>query len=372
MFSTNYCANEWLLTLDSILQRMLITLSYSAVDRGTLAVKGLTLSNELSQWACMLFFILIAFKVQALQGVHKVWIMLAAQSFSSSLPLPQEPSGSLILPSVLMYFGMAATIMTYLQGIARGHVLNDVVEETQQFIILFVSARGLVRFQAMQQQRALGFVSLVYVLLPSALLDAVSPSLFVQIVDRLANRGLVLWLISEIQQFTGLSVLFPNIFFFLSLLAWNPFGKQSTRAQACMDVFALYTTRELIRILQLKIPHHLLCILALLTILIWTLIILKSYDTLFTASVQTNFFFSMVSMGVGMLFTDFLDEWTRGWFNNSIEWILIYFVMLMLLDAASQRLQRAKPSSEVAVHLNIAHSDSLLGLPQVDDAQGAH
>ena len=163
-----------------------------------------------------------ALKCKQLEGLQNVLIMITAYSFSAGVPLPQEPSGQLVLPAVLVYFGLSATLMRLgYVVLTRDEASGSTVEKIISWVVLFVGARGLVRFQALQQQEILGVLSAVYLLFPTEKMRRKTApnsegNFFVQIVECLLNRCVVLWLMNKLESFTGMSSIFPSVFFFSS------------------------------------------------------------------------------------------------------------------------------------------------------------
>ena len=226
--------SQWLCTLGALTDRLVISTSYSALGQGSLFIQRISYTESAKnvfQVMCAFLFFLFAVRFKTLQGLQNVLIMIAAQSFSAGMPLPQEPSGSLVLPAIAVYFALVALGMACAMQRATD---KTVMSTTTQYVSLFVAARGLARVQAIKQQDALGVLSFIYLMLPPWPQQGDTALFyFVQNADCLANRGLVIWLIAKIQIFTGVSSLFPNIIFFLALLMCNPL-RNAPRLQNCM------------------------------------------------------------------------------------------------------------------------------------------
>ena len=302
--------------------------------------------------------------------------MIAAQGFSSGLPLPQEPSGMLVLPAILVYCSLSAVVMeyTYRFGLIKDEK-DTATSKTIQYLVLFVGARGLARFQALRQSGILGVISVVYLVLPSQLTDIKHQDksmldFFVQIVDCIANRGVVLWLIGQIESFTGVSSLFPNIFFFLGVLMWNPLARVA-KLTTCASVFTFFTARQIVQVLQRRLSDA-VCAVLLTSILVCVLL---NGD-------NTSVFVNMLVLSSGVIFTNWLEKWIRNWSQES-DWMIVYLVVFVILEAVGKKIkeqiknttkeeeQQGAMILEVATS-GIAHHHALLGLPIVDDASGSH
>jgi ABC-type enterochelin transport system permease subunit len=121
----------WLTTISCLMDKLLIACSYSAMNQGNKMIAKMSYSassKEIFQIMCTILYFLVAVRVSAHEGLQNVLIMIAAKSFSAGVPLPQEPSGSLVLPAVLVYFATAALIMEYAYraGVKRDN--NDTVK----------------------------------------------------------------------------------------------------------------------------------------------------------------------------------------------------------------------------------------------------
>ena len=128
----------WAIVLNNLIDRLLITASYSALSQGSSAIKPITTpTKDMFPMVCSLIFLMVAVRLSCVTGLQDTFIMLAAQCFSAGVPLPQEPSGVLVLPSILLYFGMAALIMRYFHQTGS---CEDITSKTTQYVVLFVCA----------------------------------------------------------------------------------------------------------------------------------------------------------------------------------------------------------------------------------------
>ena len=394
-------AASWLTAIDSLMDKLLISTSYSALSQGSqllLRVSVAASTKDIFQMACTFLFFMIAVRSKTLDGLQNVLIMMAAQSFSSGVPLPQEPSGVLVLPAILLYFGAAAIIMDYAYTTSQKMQCSDdtATAKTVEYVVLFVAARGLARFQAIQQIEILGIVSLVYLLLPADLLlsfrrknslffsssstHSGAFGFFIKIVECLANRGIVLWLISKIQAFTGVSAIFPNLFFVLTLLMCST-TLQLQRLQNCAAVFTYYAGKQIVQGMQYQMNEAICsCLLGSITVCM-----LVNGDC-------SSPLFNMVLLGTGILLSSWLENWVKGW-SQTADWMAIYLLVFVILELVAHTVRRsidtrARSESSKLVdsshHNNImnaamdlavggiAHEQAMLGMPQVGDASGNH
>jgi len=352
--------SQWLRTLGAMTDRLVVSTSYSAVRQGSLYIQSVSYSESaksLFQLACAFLFLIFAIRSRTLQGLQNVLIMIAAQSFSAGMPLPQEPSGSLVLPAIAVYFALAALAMGCAIQMASD---KAIMTRTMQYISLFVTARGLARVQAIKQQNVLGILSFVYLMLPLSLQPSEDSSLsfFIQNVDCLANRGLVIWLIEKIQVFTGVSSLFPNVLFFLALLTCNPM-RNVPRMQNCIGVFTFYAAREIVQLMQQKMSAVVCCSL----LMTLSVCMIANGDAV-------SPLFCVITMSTGVLFTTWLEQWIRNWSLGS-DWMVIYLIVFVALESAGKYVKRNETKAEIIIEA-IGHHETMLGLPHVADASGAH
>ena len=394
----------WVVTMRDIIARLLISASYSALSQGNIALVPLsTTKNNIFPLVCSCLFMMIAMKTQTLEGLQNVFIMLAGQNVSSGIPLPQEPSGALVLPAIMVYFGAASMIMRYLHNnVSCRTQCMDITSKTMKYFILFATSRALARFQAIKQEEVLGLISLVYLLLPVNVLginpndeeeeaDDISTAVyFWRIVDCLANRGIAIWIIDKIQVFTGASSLFPNLFFLLAVSMWNPLARVAKLGD-CMGVFTFYAAREIVQIMQKKMSEA-VCLSFLSCLIICMTMRGDSSSTMMR----------MVVIGIGMIFSTWLERWVKNWSQTS-DWMIIYLIIFVCLEAIglslSKREEQIRGSMQqeatdddknnninndkiMMMDLNkeesgfmyggIAHEQAMLGLPLVIDSDGAH
>ena len=383
----------YLNTMSSILDRLLIAASYGALQKGTAVLGTLTVTaatRDIFQVASTFFFFLLAIKFRTLEGLQNVLVMICAQGFSASMPLPQEPTGILVLPAILLYFGGSALVMEYAYrfGLIKDNA-DTTTTKTIQYLVLFVGARGLARFQALAQNEILGVLSMIYLMLPAKLTSVQykpksALDFFVQIVDCLANRGIVLWLIAKIERFTGVSSLFPYIFFFLGVLMWNPVAR-APKLETCVSVFSFFTARQIVQLIQERLSD-VVCAVLLTSML--TCMLLNGDGS----SALAN----MVMVGLGVVFTNWLDKWIHNWSQHS-DWMIVYLLVFVILETVGRQVRRgvqtqlektaggSKKNEQTTILENsslsgassnlvaaIAHHHALLGLPRIDDASGSH
>ena len=369
---------QWPDVLANLIDKLLISTSYSALTYGSgllVQFSNASSSRDIFPMVCSVLFFTFALKFRTLEGLQNVCILMAAQKFSLGVPLPQEPLGVLVLPAVFVYFGTAAIIMEYTCKTGKSMLFKTgEAAKVCGYVVLFVGARALARFEAIKQTEILGVISVVYLLLPfePTLDDRGAIFHFVQITDCLANRGGVLWLIGKIQTFTGVSSLFPNIFFFLALLMWwNPLVRLP-RLQNCAGVFTFYTARKIVMLMQSHMSDAICCSL-LACVLVCIMVNMNANSPLL----------SMVTLGTGILLTSWLDKWVRTWSQNS-DWMAIYLLVFLILEILGDRFRPvaakhdgvldtvAKQHESNTVYAGIAHEQALLGLPSVADSSGSH
>ena len=104
-----------------------------------------------------------------LRGLQNVCAMLAGQALAFMVPVPLEPSGYLMVPTIVLYFGIIAGVGTALDlalnMLALPHPAEDAITAVfQQYLALFATTRAYVLFVAHQQERLLGLLCVVYLL----------------------------------------------------------------------------------------------------------------------------------------------------------------------------------------------------------------
>jgi hypothetical protein len=361
---------NWLNVLSTIGERMLIASSYSALTYGKAILKSIVVSDStqnLFAIASTCFFGFVALKCQQLRGLQNVLIMITADSFSAGVPLPQEPSGQLVMPAILVYFALSATLMRFgyvvlAHDTASGSTLERIIE----WVVLFVGARGLARFQALQQDEILGVLALAYLLFPTD--KYITPTqnsagnFFVQITECLLNRGMVLWMMKKIEAFTGISSIFPHVFFFLIVLMWAPV--RTGKFRECTGVFAYMTARKIVQGMQQKLSDSICCV-GLLSVLVCMMV---NGD-------ESSPLINMVILAIGVLTTSWIEKWVRNWSQHS-DWIIIYLVIFAALEIINDRVKAKEKRQQTTTILELSggipHHQALLGLPHIEDTSGQH
>jgi hypothetical protein len=364
---------KWALACAGVVDRLVVSMSYSALRLGGILIQQNTsvmAGGQSFGMVVSLLCVMLSMRVQRVKGLHSALLMLGGQQFSASIPLPQEPSGTLLVPAVLLYFAAGAVIMQYLCRVTPS---TSLAQESAGYFTFFMAARGLSRFQAMKQEAVLGILSMVCLLLPIPV-QAEENSIYAlglwrQTVECLANRGVVIWLIARIEIFTGVSSLFPNLFFFLALAMWNPFAKMA-RMQDCTSVFSFYGAMEIVRIMQEKM-RQIVCCSAMSCVLV-CIIMLPG---------ETSLVLRIWTMGMGVLATALLENWIRTW-SETGDWMIVYLLVFVALESMGGRLQGQSKDATVietggkdaeSKHDGtISHTQAHLGMPVVVDASGAH
>ncbi len=95
-----------------------------------------------------------------IEGLQSLCAILAAQGIMSTVPIPYEPSGYLVIPAVLLYFAVVCAVCFRL---SEGHA-NPVIE---QFVSLFASARALAYFKGANQMEEVGALSFAFLCIPT-------------------------------------------------------------------------------------------------------------------------------------------------------------------------------------------------------------
>lgn len=104
-----------------------------------------------------------------LRGLQNVCAMLAGQALAFMIPVPIEPSGYLMVPTIVLYFGIIAGVGTALDLALNMLALPRPAEDAitavfQQYLALFATTRAYVLFVAHQQERLLGLLCVVYLI----------------------------------------------------------------------------------------------------------------------------------------------------------------------------------------------------------------
>ena len=85
---------------------------------------------------------------------------MVAQGITTSLPIPYEPSGYLVIPSVLLYFAVVCAVCFRLSGGPADAVI-------EQFVSLFATVRALAYFKEANQIEEVGVLSFAFLCIPT-------------------------------------------------------------------------------------------------------------------------------------------------------------------------------------------------------------
>lgn len=157
-----------------------------------------------------------------LRGVQNVFALLAGQGLASLVPMPAEPGGYLILPAVLFYFGLIATVgwaldqcLRLTRASATAKLSDTFASVFEQYLSLFAVTRAAATFTDAGQDGALIVVSLAYMGLPEAVAPCGTvfaqrfaaagawPRYFVRNFESLAVRGTMLWVLARMASVAG-------------------------------------------------------------------------------------------------------------------------------------------------------------------------
>ena len=114
--------------------------------------------------------IAVAVYVPKLRGIQNVCAMLAGQALAFMVPVPFEPSGYLMVPTIGLYFGVIAGLGTVLDLSLDLFALSPATEDAvtsifQQYLALFATTRAYALFATRQQTALLGLLCVAYLLL---------------------------------------------------------------------------------------------------------------------------------------------------------------------------------------------------------------
>jgi hypothetical protein len=386
--SSSSISDIWISMIKSLLQRLLISTSYSAVSQ---IQKSLTLlpaysSRDLFALASLCVFSAVAICLKTSNhGFKGVFSMLAAQSLTSTLPIPQEQNSRLVLPGILLYFSSVSSLIWMMLVFFKPNDNNGNALETLNtivdYIVLFAASRGLARFKATYQMHALGIMSMVFLLFPRS---GKKESLgrwshqFLQVLECLAVRGVILWITSGIKSFTGVTGPLPILLLNWALLIWNPFTL-TTQFAECGGVLSLMSAQQSAELLQ-KYVHSSVGASVFLVLLSW----------LVHWSVCPHLVCNVCRLGISIAMTSWLEKWVREispWLERFFVYVVV-FVILEYLIRESEKYESIQVSEKETVlvecddinktsvtsenDMGIAHAQSMLGLPQVLDARGNH
>ena len=414
------------MVVDMVLERLLVSTSYSAVTQiSTLFQKSsIVVPNTIDIWSITIFFLLVLCVIITYfsRGLRNTSSMMAAQMLTNMLPIPQEQSGFLVVPGITLYFSIIASLVWIMHLYKSIFILfinknkNDTknkdnnstefLESIEQYMVLFAASRGLARFKAMNQIHLLGIISIIYIFWPSfdytkkaAPIDTEKSIkkkeedknekrlleenkwhvFFIRIVECLAIRGFLLWVSTEIQKTTGSSGTLGIVFWYWVLLFWNPFIATS-KFQACGDVLALMSVQQLMIYMQNKLKYNL-------SILSVFLCFLISFINM---NICPHSACTVCMIGASMSLTSWLERWIQE-INSKTEQFVLYLLIFQSVECLITSVKEEKEkqdknkdgillveSSSIkndGIHDNnskagITHEQTTLGLPQLSDAQG--
>jgi hypothetical protein len=301
-----------------------------------------------------------------LRGLQNVFAMLAAQGLAGVVPMPAEPAGYLMLPAVLLYFGVIAGVGWALDrclwltvtATAASDALTTVFE---QYLSLFATTRAMATFQSAGQGYALSMLSIVYVALPDEYAPSASQMTLaegastwirhlVHCVGGLAGRGAMLYVGGVLTQWAasgeGLLVLYLIAVY---LTATPTSGKLSD----CHSVLSLLCAQHAVVLLKGSLSEW---------ISVWTLVsgvaalvaVFSPTTTTTTTTTtaekedvggndnnknmapprrrreQEHVFADVCAFGVSLLLTADLERWLDG--SGALEAASTYLTVFALLE----------------------------------------
>ena len=244
-------------------EQVVITTGYSAGGMITDIILTPSAAYNRSQ-----LFILSAVGLTALFGsflssndpLQKMLYLVASSCVTNAVPLPEEPIGFLVGPSVLLFFccGACGTWALYRLSAVHSKTVpyaDQFVRGFVPFIIAFAVVRAMKRFKEKGHQRLMLYVTGLYIVLFPEMEGGDTKSwtrCLIKFLDSFACNGFVLTLTTYGPVATAASGLQLASVYILVLLALEMFGigRALKRADFCKDTFCFNVGQELLNGLQ--------------------------------------------------------------------------------------------------------------------------
>ena len=270
-------------------------------------------------------------------GLQDVLAMLAGQGISTLVPMPMEPSGYLVIPSVLLYLAVISSVAwavnhglgTHGAETLMGGALVTVLE---QYLSLFSVTRAVLAFTSAGQTYPLYALSIAYTLLVDA-----SPCnegewayFWLRNLNGVAMRGASAWLMTEVlrPQCTGEALLVLQIVC-VYLSGW------SARLEGIHAVISASTAQHLIQLLSVAGLSEQVCVCGLAT----TVCLLT-----LSAPYHTHMFADLCAFVASLLLTGAVDRWLG---SSLLAWEsgALYLVVFCSLEVLKRCLTTTNDSS---------------------------
>lgn len=331
-----------------------------------------------------------------LRGLQNVMGMLAGQGLVGLVPIPLEPAGHLVVPIILLYFGLIAALGRSIDGTVLassssagggGGALNAaIVTVFEQYTSLFAMTRALALLQSIQPPGTIGVLALVYVLLPAAIAPsgtASGPSTWSKHLFRytsdLAVRVGVLWIGAQFARLAAGDEEAVITLYLLAILATGASknnkdkkdkdkkdnkDNNNDKLAGCHSMFSLLCAQQLVAMLQTTQGAALsgttsACVLAAGVGLILA-------GSLRRFEQDEHIFGDVCAFGLSLILTGWLEDWLGS--SSPVEACTVYLGIFALLecvrsDAWSGAIMPAQGAAGLAVPIageNAAESLLLL------------
>jgi hypothetical protein len=270
-----------------------------------------------------------------LRGLQDVFAMLAGQGLCDLVPMPMEPSGYLVLPSVLIYLALLASVSW-----AVSHGLGAHGEETpmgaalttaiEQFLSFFSVTRAVQALKSAGQAYPLYVLSLAFTVLSDNYEEEEEEGRWTTCLRRnlegVAMRGVSAWLLTEVldAQHASSDALLVLQLTCVYLSGWTP------RLRGIHAVLSTNTARQLLRLLaEANLSEAArVCGLAAVT----TLFVLGAPE-------QTHVFADLCGYVASLLLTSVLE---RSWLVQDylLEAGSLYLVAFCFIEVLQRNVQR--------------------------------
>jgi hypothetical protein len=169
----------------ALISRLTCALGYSAYDLIRTSLPGEAGRKLLT--GLVPFFACGAIFCKHIEGLQILFAILAAQGLASLMPIPHEPSVTVVIPNVMMYFAVFSIVRTQL-------LINDALSD--QFMALSLNARALAYFKTSEQVTEAAVMSISYIVVMK--LNVMGPKIEAAktVVDCFATRSAALWIAS--------------------------------------------------------------------------------------------------------------------------------------------------------------------------------
>jgi hypothetical protein len=329
-------------TLNSLFDRAIIALSYSAANRITIFI-----SSRQDQEIKPVFVIFIISLTAALivlnskllqvSGVQTSLSILISKLLISIFPLPEDQTGYILLPSIIFYLILCATLCSFINYSVKESKLSAALwNRVVPFIILFSSSIILQVLTRNSQMKPFYFIALCYIVFVQyySFSSAVDhggggvPEYLFLFIDSVMCRALVLGIQDVVKSKIDnmdIAVIFFNTVLVILGYSIVSMNEEQTVSQIryCLGVMVFTISQQLFTIIQKKFDND----------IIHSFIITTSVITvlLYNHDKFTRPLYFLCINCLSLAWTLLIEVWISS-FYSSFEPFIIYFIIFIIIQ----------------------------------------